>query len=139
MSQLKRQLGPNAVPAPGLPLVDCSGKIKVAHVLVLDTRAVPRHPHLVTQWLVEWLNVSPDEATWEDANFMKYTFPEFYNQMICSLFPTQDPRGQGSSSEEGNCQDFESLHLMSTEEMNTWAEELTNQFDEWMDAQDCFE
>lgn len=63
VSQLKRHLGPNAVPDPDLPLVDASGKIKVAPVAVLETRAVPRHPHLVTQWLVQWLNMSPDEAT----------------------------------------------------------------------------
>ena len=94
VSQLKRHLGPLAVPAPGLPLVDESGKIWVSPVLVLETRAVPRPPKLVTQWLVQWLNMSPEEATWEDADFIKSTFPEFFNSTIRSWFPTTDPRGQ---------------------------------------------
>ena len=115
MSQLKRHLGPNAIPAPGLPLVDASGKIKVAPVLVLDTRAVPRHPKLVTQWLVQWLNMSPDDATWEDADFIKFTFPDFFNTTIRSWFPSKDPRGQGSSSEGGNCQDSTSLQCLTEE------------------------
>lgn len=41
VSQLKRHLGPKAIPAPSLPLVDEAGKIKIAPVLVLQTRAVP--------------------------------------------------------------------------------------------------
>lgn len=44
-SELKKHLGPNDVPTLGLPLVDSSGKIKVAHVMVLATRSVPRPPH----------------------------------------------------------------------------------------------
>lgn len=40
VSQLKRHLGPNAVPDPELPLVDASGKVKVAPISVLETRAV---------------------------------------------------------------------------------------------------
>ena len=79
VSQLKRHIGPTVVPAPGLPLVDASGKIKVAPIMVLETRAVPRPPKLVTQWVVQWLDMSPEEATWEDADFIKYTFPEFFS------------------------------------------------------------
>jgi hypothetical protein len=115
VSQLKKHLGPKAIPSPELPLVDSTGNIKIALVLVLETRAVPRHPVLVTQWLVQWLNLSPEEATWEDADFIKSTFPEFYTATIRSWFPEKYPWGQGSSSGEGNCQDLtpteDALHL----------------------------
>jgi hypothetical protein len=90
VSQLKKHLGPTAIRAPNLPLIPTSGKIQVAPVMVLDTRAVPHHPVLVTQWLVQWLNMSPEEATWEDADFIKFTFPEFYNATIRNWFPS-DP------------------------------------------------
>lgn len=94
VSQLKKHLGPKAVPVPDLPLIDAKGNIKVERVFVLDTRAVPRHPVLVTQWLVQWLNMSPEEATWEDAGFIKTTFPKFYALAIRRWFPSKDPRGQ---------------------------------------------
>lgn len=109
--------------------------------MVLDTRALPRPPHLVTQWLVQWLNMSPEDATWEDADFIKFTFPEFFNQTIRSWFPQNDPSGQGSSSGAGNCQDPNTLHLLteefdtSSEENNTCGEAVR---EEWMDAQDAF-
>jgi hypothetical protein len=117
VSQLKKHLGPKAIPVPDLPLVDAQGNIKVQPVLVLETRAVPRHPVLVTQWLVQWLNLSPEEATWEDANFIQTTFPEFYAATIRSWFPPKDPRGQGSSSEGGSCQDPVNAQL------SLWVEE----------------
>lgn len=59
--------------------------------------------------------MSPDEATWEDADFIKVTFPEFFNSTIRSWFPTPDPRGQGSSPEEGSCQDPDRLYMLSEE------------------------
>jgi hypothetical protein len=63
VSQLKKHLGPKAIPVPYLPLVDKEGKIHATPVLVLETRAVPRDSVLVSQWLVQWLNMSPEEAT----------------------------------------------------------------------------
>jgi hypothetical protein len=114
ISQLKKHIGPQAIPTPHLPLISSAGKILVAPVMVLETRAVPRHPNLVTQWLVQWLNLSLEEATWEDADFIKSTFFEYYTTTIKSWFPTQDPRGQGSSSGGGNCQDPEEEQNLHT-------------------------
>lgn len=90
ISQLKKHLGPRAIPDPRLPLVDNEGRIKTEPVAVLDTRALPRPPQLVTQWLVQWRNLSPEESTWEDADFIKGTFPEFYAETICSWFPSNE-------------------------------------------------
>lgn len=52
ISQLKKHLGPCAIPYPQLPLVDKEGRIKTEPTAVLDTRVLPRPPQLVTQWLV---------------------------------------------------------------------------------------
>ena len=62
--------------------------------MVLDTRLVPRHQKLVTQELVQWLNMSLEEATWDDVDSIKNTFPEFFNATIRSWFPPPHPCGQ---------------------------------------------
>ena len=36
---------------------------------------------------MEWENLKPEEATWEDANFMKRVFPDFFSSTIKAWFP----------------------------------------------------
>jgi hypothetical protein len=82
VNQLKKHLGPAAVPNATLPLLTTDGKIKVAPLAILQSRQVPRksgsYNILIPQWLIHWENLSPDEATWEDASFIQATFPEFH-------------------------------------------------------------
>lgn len=87
VSQLKKHCGTNAIPSADLPLVSKDGKIKTEPVQVLETRALPRNKLLVTQWLIQWVNLPLDNASWEDADFIKATFPEFYSKTIQSWFP----------------------------------------------------
>lgn len=81
VNQLKKHLGPKAVPNSQLPLLTSDGKVKVAPVAVLQRRQVPRsagdYDVAVPQWLVQWESMTPDEATWEDAHFIQATFPAF--------------------------------------------------------------
>lgn len=91
ISQLKKHLGPRAVPDPQLPMLDREGRIKMKPVAVLETRALPKHPRLVTQWLSQWINLPPKDATWEDVDFIKGTFSDFYSRTIRSWFPTNEP------------------------------------------------
>ena len=82
VNQLKRHLGPAAVPNAILPLLTPAGKIKVAPLAVLEYRQVPRREGAynipVPQWLIHWENLSPAEATWEDAKYIQATFPHFH-------------------------------------------------------------
>jgi hypothetical protein len=87
VSQLKKHVGKNAVPQPGLPLVGDNGKIKTEPLKVLETRSLPRNKVLVTQWLIEWQNLAPEDTSWEDADFIKKIFPAFYSATIKSWFP----------------------------------------------------
>jgi hypothetical protein len=82
VSQLKKHLGPRAVPKDNLPMVTPDGHIKVQSVSVLDTRAMQRRDEVVTQWLIQRQNLSADQATWEDKLFIKATFPDFYNATV---------------------------------------------------------
>lgn len=87
VSQLKKHCRSKVVPSPELSLVGKDGRIKIEPIEVLETRALPRTNLLVTQWLVQWLNLSSENATWEDVDIIKSTFPEFYSGAIKSWFP----------------------------------------------------
>jgi hypothetical protein len=86
VSQLKKHLGDNVIPEPGLPLITLDGRIKMEPYQVLQTRSLPRNGVLVTQWLVQWTNLPPDDASWEDAHFIKTIFPAFYVSTIKGWF-----------------------------------------------------
>jgi len=78
VSQLKKHLGPLVIPTPDLPLVDKNGNIKVAPETILERRLIPRNNEPVVQWLIKWINLSVQEATWEDADFIRRIFPSFH-------------------------------------------------------------
>lgn len=75
--QLKKHIGSRAVPMANLPSVGPDGQIKTEPVAVLKRRMIPRGGVAVTQWLVLWHNLSPSEATWEDASMIQSMFPSF--------------------------------------------------------------
>jgi hypothetical protein len=81
VSQLKRHLGPKAVPSPHLPLINPDGTILIAPEAVLERKLIPRKQGdiyvPVAQWLVKWENMEVDQATWEDASFVQKVFPAF--------------------------------------------------------------
>lgn len=79
VSQLKKHIGDKSIPDPNLPLVNADGTVKTGPAEVLEVRQVPRQNIPVVQWLIRWINLPPEDATWEDADFIKYTFPEFFN------------------------------------------------------------
>ncbi|WVZ83659.1 LOW QUALITY PROTEIN: hypothetical protein U9M48_030785 [Paspalum notatum var. saurae] len=61
--QLKKHLGPKAIPDPDLPLSDSKGTIKVAPAKLLDRCLIPSNNEPVVQWLIQWLNLPPSEPT----------------------------------------------------------------------------
>jgi hypothetical protein len=101
VSQLKKHIGPKDMPQSNLPMVTPEGYIKVAPVVVLDTRALPRGDEIITQWQVQWENLQLEQATWEDKMFIKSSFLEFDNKIIHEWWSNEVPCGQGSSQEGG--------------------------------------
>ena len=81
VNQLKKHVGTCAVPNPQLPLLTTDGKLKMHPLTVLQRRQVPRrsgdYDVAVPQWLIHWEGMDPEEATWEDAEFISTTFPDF--------------------------------------------------------------
>ena len=80
VNQLKKHLGRAAVPNATLPLLTADGKVKNAPLSILQCRQVPRsvgaYDVAVPQWLIHWENLSPAEATWEDAAYIHATFKD---------------------------------------------------------------
>ena len=58
------------------------GTIKTKPALVLEVRQIPRKNVRVVQWFIQWENQAPEDATWEDAEFIKHTFPTFFRNTI---------------------------------------------------------
>jgi hypothetical protein len=81
VSQLKKHHGPVAVPEPTLPLIDAQGNIQTGPAAVLERKLIPRKQGDISvpviQWLVEWINLPQECATWEDASFIQKVFPHF--------------------------------------------------------------
>jgi hypothetical protein len=44
---------------------------------MLARRLIPRNNEPVVQWLIKWINLPDEVATWEDADFVKKAFPGF--------------------------------------------------------------
>jgi hypothetical protein len=55
--------------------------------------------------LVQWQNLSQDQAAWEDKLLIKVAFPEFYYKTI-KWWPEPASSGQEASQGGGNCHDW---------------------------------
>ena len=81
VSQLKQHIGPQVVPHPYLPLVDDQGQIRLEPEAILERKLIPRPQGdisiPVVQWLIKWVNLPAEQATWEDAAFIQKVFPAF--------------------------------------------------------------
>lgn len=78
VSQLKKHIGPHAVPSPEPPLVVDKGIIKVVPQAILQRRMIPHNNEPVVQRLIHWVNLPETEALWEDASFIRRVFPSFH-------------------------------------------------------------
>jgi len=58
--------------------VEPEGEILVEPSNILDSREVLLRKWAITQVKVQWQHFGPDEATWEDEEFMKEAYPELF-------------------------------------------------------------
>ena len=81
VSQLKKHIGPKVVPSSTLPLVGNDGMIRMEPEAILERKLIPRNQNnisiSVVRWLVKWVNLPQEEATWEDPAFIQKVFPAF--------------------------------------------------------------
>ena len=60
-----------------LPALNDDGEFGVVPSAVLDQGTIFRMGQEVDQVLVQWENMEPEEATWEDWSFIHAQFPTF--------------------------------------------------------------
>ncbi|OIT26263.1 putative mitochondrial protein [Nicotiana attenuata] len=77
VSQLKKKIGTNIAACVYPPICTPDGAPMTEPAAVLGRRMIKRGNQAVTQVLVQWSNILPKEATWEDYSFIKSQFPNF--------------------------------------------------------------
>ncbi|XP_070008862.1 uncharacterized protein LOC142162250 [Nicotiana tabacum] len=77
ISQLKKRIGQQFIPSIDPPICSSDGQPLIEPIAVLDRRMVKNGNKASTQILVQWVNLLPEEATWEDYNFIVSQFPDF--------------------------------------------------------------
>ncbi|KAL5756608.1 hypothetical protein ACOSQ2_021354 [Xanthoceras sorbifolium] len=77
VSQLKAKIGSRFTSNPQLPHVGPDGQILAQPVAVLERKMVKKHNKAVVQYLIQWSTTSPEDATWEDAEMIRKSFPSF--------------------------------------------------------------
>eukprot|EP00253_Pinus_taeda_P027905 PITA_27905 len=58
--------------------VEPKGEIQVEPLRILDRREATLRKWDITQVKVQWQHFRPDEATWEDEEFMRRNYPELF-------------------------------------------------------------
>lgn len=60
-----------------LPELTSEGQINVTPEAVLARRKIKKRGRMVEQVLIKWMNLSPENATWEEEISIKSQFPKF--------------------------------------------------------------
>ena len=58
--------------------VELEGDFLVEPVNILDRRRVELRKKVISQVKVEWQHFGPEEATWEDEQMMRDTYPRLF-------------------------------------------------------------
>ena len=77
ISILKRFIGSSKQPYLPLPLTVGESGPMVQPIAILDSRVLLRDSSQVEQVLIQWEIAGPKEATWEDATWVKASYPHF--------------------------------------------------------------
>lgn len=77
ISQLKKRIGQQVIPSIDPPICSSDGQPLIEPIVVLDRTMVKKGNKASTQILVQWANMLPEEATWEDYKFIVSQFPDF--------------------------------------------------------------
>jgi hypothetical protein len=75
VTQLKKHSGKYVIPSPHLDSLMKMGTSKLLRKLI--PRVQGNISITVVRWLVKWVNLPQEAATWKDATFVQKIFPEF--------------------------------------------------------------
>ncbi|KAJ4745598.1 polyprotein [Rhynchospora pubera] len=113
VSQLKARVGSGQAVAPTLPIISNTTSLVKEPEAILARRLIKRHNAPVPQILVQWRNYPPEEASWEDFDWVKGRFPHI-------IVEDKDSLKQGGVS---------GLEILVTVEDIDWVKAATEQED----------
>lgn len=74
---LKKKVGSAIVVQSTLPSTGKDGQFTVQLVAILQRQMIKKDNATEVKVLVQWSNLPPEDATWEDYNVLKVKFPSF--------------------------------------------------------------
>ena len=77
VSLLKKKVGDRVVVQSELPYTNDAGQFLVKLVAILQRQMVKCNNVAGVRVLVQWSNLLPEDATWEDYEFLRAKFPDF--------------------------------------------------------------
>ena len=77
MSLLKKKIGDKRVAQTVLPATGADGQFLVKPVAVLQRQMVKHNNRAKVKVLIQWSNLPPEDATWEDYELIQAQFPDF--------------------------------------------------------------
>jgi len=76
VSLLKRKIGDATIVLSKLPVSDKKGRMQIVPIAILDRKLMKKGNGAATAVLVQWSNLYPEDATWEDLNDLQKQFPD---------------------------------------------------------------
>ena len=77
VSLLKKKESSKVVVQSTLPITGDDGQFLVQPVAILQRQMIKKNNVAGVKVLVQWSNLPPEDATWEDYDFLKAKFPNF--------------------------------------------------------------
>ena len=76
VSLLKKKIGDAAIASSKLPVTNKEGRMQIVPIAILDRKMMKKDNRVVTAGLIQWSNLYPEDATWEDLEDLQQQFPE---------------------------------------------------------------
>jgi len=75
VSLLKKKIGDATIVSSKLPVSDKEGRMQIMPLTILDRKLMKKGNGAATAVLVQWSNLYPEDATWEDLSDLQKQFP----------------------------------------------------------------
>jgi hypothetical protein len=82
VSLLKKKIGDAAIASSKLPMTDKEGQMQIVPIAMLDRKMMKKDNWAVTAGLIQWSNLYPEDATWEDLEDLQQQFPECITPLL---------------------------------------------------------
>ena len=76
VSLLKKKIGDATIVSSRLPVSDKEGRMQIMPIAILDRKLMKKGNRAAIAVLVQWSNLYPKNATWEDLEDLQKQFPE---------------------------------------------------------------